>query len=54
MASMGRRSLTKRAWKAQKCFATDVRFMGRAGKRQAKKWNSTEMRRQGRAACAGR
>lgn len=53
MASMGRRSLTKRAWKAQRCLATDVRFMGRRMKRHVKSWNASELRRQARAACAG-
>jgi hypothetical protein len=36
MASMGKRSLTPKAWKAQGCFATKVRFIGRRAKRTTK------------------
>lgn len=51
MASMGRRSLTKRAWKTMRCFASEVRFLGWVAKRQVKKWNATVLRRQARAAA---
>ena len=54
MASMGKRSLTKNAWKTQRCFASEIRFLGRQAKRCTKGLNATSLRQQARkeiAAC---
>lgn len=52
MGGMGKRSLTKKAWTAQRCFATDVRFLGRAAKRRAKRRGTRALRRQGTNSAA--
>lgn len=49
MASMGRRSMTSKSWKAQKCFTSEVKFLGRALKRFVKRQNVLALRRQARA-----
>jgi hypothetical protein len=46
MASMGKRSLTPKAWKAQGCFAAEVRFIGRRAKRTTKGYGARALRRQ--------
>ncbi len=45
MASMGKHSLTTKAWKTQGCFASQVQFIGRKAKRTTKKRNSGALRR---------
>lgn len=44
MASMGKRSLTKKAWKTQRCFASEVQFIGRKAKRSTKGRNASTLR----------
>lgn len=44
--SMGRQSLTRRAWKAQGCFACEVQSVGRKNKRQTKGANTRKLRAQ--------
>lgn len=46
MAGMGKRSLTKKSWKTQKCFATTVQFVGRKAKRSTKSRNASTLRQQ--------
>jgi hypothetical protein len=46
MTSMGRRSMTHKSWKAQKCFTSEVKFLGRALKRFVKRQNALALRRQ--------
>ncbi|MBI3823498.1 MAG: hypothetical protein HY289_12585 [Planctomycetes bacterium] len=46
MASMGKRSLTKKAWKTQGCFATQVQFIGRKARRSTKGKNTSALRQQ--------
>jgi hypothetical protein len=49
MATMGRRSLTKKAWKAQRSFTSEVQFLKRKTKRLIKGWNARKLREQARS-----
>jgi hypothetical protein len=52
MASMGKRSLTRKAWKAQRCFASEVQFVDRKEKRSTKGRNASTLRLQARKEVA--
>ena len=52
MAGMGKRSVTKKAWKAQGCFASEVRFIGRKAKRSTKRRNAVSLRQQAKKEIA--
>ncbi len=52
MASMGKRSLTTKAWKTQGCFASQVQFSDRNAKRTTKGRNSGALRREGKKEIA--
>jgi hypothetical protein len=52
MASMGRRSLTKKAWKTQRCFATEVQFVDRQARRATKGKNAKTLRQHARREIA--
>ena len=54
MASMGRQSITNKSWKAQKCFTSEVQFLGRTLKRFVKRQNVVALRRQARAEATTR
>ena len=43
---MGKRSLTKKAWKTQRCFASEVQFIDRKAKRSTKGRNANKQRQQ--------
>jgi hypothetical protein len=52
MASVGKRSLTKKAWKAQGCFASEVQFLGRKARRTTKGRNARKLRNQAKTEVA--
>jgi hypothetical protein len=52
MASMGKRSLSKKAWKAQGCFASEIQFINRKAKRLTKSHNNSTLRREAKKEIA--
>lgn len=54
MASMGKQSLTKKAWRAQGCVASEVQFIGRKAKRAIKGRNARTLRQQAKKEASNR